>query len=353
MKASNKKKSWKISRILFLLTSLIFVAAATPGLAVVKLKLASETKLTVPQKGLTKSVFEVAVVEFVKLVSERSKGEIKIDAFYGTKGAIKELFGQTMMGTLDMMPLSTGVLSYFKGGENFSILWAPYLFQTPEEFSGWVDSDMARRMMGDLEKNMKIKILGPISWRTKRMLTTANTPIWSMADVKGVKFRTPPSRIFTEAFKSWGAIPTPMPFPELFMALKQDVVQGQDNGFDIVIGYQFYTVQNYMSLTDHMMSGFLLAMNMKKWKSLSTEQQELIQNVRREVLDWQKPLYKRSVDKYLSFAAAKGMKVVIPDLTGFRKTSRDLNLKLDANGKLWEKGLYEKVEKWLIKNYRQ
>jgi TRAP-type C4-dicarboxylate transport system substrate-binding protein len=257
------------------------------------------------------------------------------------------------MGTLDIVAFDTGILSYFKGGENFSILWSPYLFASPREFNEWIDSEMARGMMGDIEKNMKMKVLGPVYWRTNRMLSTNDTPIWSAADMKGIKFRTPPSRIFTEVFTAWGAIPTPMAFPELFMALKQNVVQGQDNGLDVVVGYQFYSVQKYAMVTDHMMAGYMLAVNQKRWESLTPEQQKIIQDVRKEILQWQVPLYNLAIEDLTQFGATKGLRVIIPDLSGFKKIAQEVNTKLDQEGTIWEKGLYKKVEDWLIKKYRQ
>ncbi|MBU2552584.1 MAG: TRAP transporter substrate-binding protein [Proteobacteria bacterium] len=336
-----------------LLTLVFVLSLAAPGLAGITLKMATEGKDVPPLEGIKQEIpGNQALKRFAALVKERTKGEIEVETFFGTMGDAKKLFGSTMMGSLDIVAFSTGILSYFKGGENFSILWSPYLFNTTEEFSGWIDSDMARGMMGDIEKNMKLKILGPIYDRTNRLLSTANTPIWTVADMKGVKFRTPPSRIFTEVFTAWGAIPTPMPFPELFMALKQDVVQGQDNGLDVLVGYQFFTVQKYAVITDHMMSGYMLAMNMKKWESLTPEQQKIIQDTRQEVLAWQKPLFKLAVEELTQFGATKGLRVIIPDLSGFKKISHDLNMKLDAEGAIWEKGLYKKVEDWLIKNYR-
>ena len=346
-------KGFKLMSVALL--ALVFVLSlVAPGLAEMKLKMAHEGKRLPPPEGLKhETPLYDALDRFAAEVTKRSNGEIQIEVFHGTMGSAKELFGSTMMGTLDIVGFDTGILSYFKGGENFSILWAPFLFATPREFSGWVDSDMARGMMGEMEKNMKIKILGSLVWRTNRMLSTADTPVWSVADMKGIKFRTPPSKIFTEVFSAWGAIPTPMPFPELFMALKQGVVQGQDNGLDVVVGYQFYNIQKYAMITDHMMSGYLLAMNQKRWDSLTPEQQKLIEDVRQEVLLWQEPRYKLALDDTIQFGATKGLRVIIPDLSGFKKISHDLNLKLDKEGTLWDTGLYKKVEDWLIKNYRQ
>lgn len=352
----NKTNNWKrltTAGLIIFCATLFQIATVSPSLAGIKLKMGNESKRLPPQNEITKILLmEEALDGFAKVLNERSNGEISIDIFYGTKGAAKDLFGQTMMGTLDMVAFTAGTLSYFKGGENFSLLWVPYLFQTPEEFSGWLQSDMARGMMGGIEKNMNIKILGPIFWRSNRQITTSDTPVWSMADMKGLKFRTPPARIFTETFKSWGAIPTPMPYPELFMALKQGVVEGQDNGIGVVIGSQFYTVQKYMSLTDHMMGCYLIAMNMKRWQAMTADQQKLIQDVRQEMLEWQVPKYKQVIKDYLNHAASQGLRVIIPDLTEFKNTSLELNRKLDAEGTIWEKGLYEKVENWLKKNYR-
>lgn len=347
------KKSWLWS-VMCLAVVVAALGLASPCLAKVKIKMAQEGKKLPPPPGLKHDLpGTLALDRFAEEVGKRTNGEIEIEVFHGTMGAAKELFGSVTMGTLDIVAFDTGILSYFKGGENFSILWSPYLFASPREFNEWVDSEMARGMMGDIEKNMKMKVLGPVYWRTNRMLSTNDTPIWSVADMKGLKFRTPPSRIFTDVFSAWGAIPTPMAFPELFMALKQNVVQGQDNGLDVVVGYQFYSVQKYAMVTDHMMAGYMLAVNQKRWESLTPEQQKIIQDVRKEVLKWQEPIYKMAIEDLTQFGATKGLRVIIPDLSGFKKIAQDVNTKLDQEGTIWEKGLYKKVEDWLIKNYRQ
>jgi len=347
-------KRMKMYGVVFFAAIFLILGGGRTCFAKIQLKMATEGKDVPPPKGITHPIpGTIALKRFARLVRERSNGEIDVEVYFGTLGHAKKLFGATMLGTLDIVAFSTGILSYFKGGEDFSILWAPWLFETPEEFTGWIQSDMARAMMPSIEKNMKMKILGPIYYRTNRMLTTKDKLVWSMKDMKGIKFRTPPSRIFTETFSSWGAIPTPMPYTELFMALKQGVVQGQDNGLDVVVGYQFYTVQNCAMVTDHMMCGYMLGMNMKRWKSLSPAHQRIIEDVRKEVLEWQKPLFHAALREYLLYAASHGMKVIIPDLTEFKKTSLEMNMRLDHEGGLWKKGLYKEVQQWLIENYRK
>jgi tripartite ATP-independent transporter DctP family solute receptor len=337
------------------LCSFLLVAGA-PGMtqAKVVLRMATEGQDNPPPEGIKHPIPDSASLKrFARLIKERSKGEMEVELFFGTMGPAKQLFASATLGTLDIVAFDTGILSYFKGGENFSVLWAPYLFHNVEEFNGWIDSDMAKGMMGPIEKNMKIKVLGPIYWRTNRMISTTDTPVWTVDDMKGLKIRVPPSRIFNEVFSAWGAIPTPMAFAELFMALKQGVVQGQDNGWDVLVGYQFYNVQKYAMISDHGMAGYLLAINQAKWDSLTPEQRKLIDDVRREVYAWQIPLFRESLTELTQYAASHGMRVIIPDLTGFRKIANDLNMKLDQDGSIWEKGLYKKTQDWLIQNFRQ
>jgi len=330
--------------------------AVGPGEAPAKitLKMATEGQDNPPPEGIKNRIPDTETLkQFANLVKERSKGEIEVEVFFGTMGPAKQLFGAATLGTLDIVAFDTGILSYFKGGENFSVLWAPYLFDNVEEFNGWIDSDMAKGMMGPIQSSMKVKVMGPIYWRTNRMVTTSNTAVRKVEDMKGLKIRVPPSRIFNEIFSAWGAIPTPMAFTELFMALKQDVVQGQDNGWDVVVGYQFYSVQKYGAVTDHGMAGYLLAINQAKWDSLTPEQRKLLDDARKDVYAAQIPQFKEAIAEWSGFAATKGMEIVKPDLSGFKKIGNEVNTKLDQDGSIWEKGLYQKVRDWVVQTYRK
>lgn len=353
------KRCWMkgIRQLLTGFFCLFFLIAIAPGAMAAKvvLKMASEGPDNPPPQGIKQPLPGAQTLKrFAELVKLRSKGEIEIEVFFGTLGPAKQLFAASTLGTLDIVGCDSAILSYFKGGENFSIMWAPYLFETPEEFSAWLDSDMARGMMASIEKNLKIKILGSIHWRPSRMLTTTNTPVQKVEDMKGLKIRVPPSRIFNEIFSAWGAIPTPLSFTELFMALKQGVISGQDNGWDAIVFAQFYSVQKYAVITGHGMAGYLIAMSQATWDRLTPAQRKLIEDVRKEVYVEQIPQFKEALAGYAQYATNQGgMTVIHPDLSGFKKIGNEINLKLDQEGKLWEKGLYKKVQDWLIQHRRK
>ncbi|WP_028954218.1 TRAP transporter substrate-binding protein [Synechocystis sp. PCC 7509] len=110
-----------------------------------------------------------------------------------------------------------------------------------------------------------------------RQISTSTKPISDAADLVGLKIRTPSSQLFNDFFCSLGAEPKTINFEQLYGALKDRVVDGQDNPINVIETNKFYEVQKYMSITNHMWSGFNLLANLQFWQTVPRDIQEIIQ----------------------------------------------------------------------------
>ena len=109
-----------------------------------------------------------------------------------------------------------------------------------------------------------------------RQITTSTKPIKTVADIEGLKIRTPPSKIWVDMFKELGAAPTPIAASEMYAALQTHVVDAQENPFTILETYRLFEVQRYISVTNHMWSNFWVVANADALKSLPPELQTIL-----------------------------------------------------------------------------
>jgi TRAP-type transport system periplasmic protein len=142
--------------------------------------------------------------------------------------------------------------------------------------------------------------------------------------------------------KAWGASPTPVPAAELYLAMKQGLVDGQDNGFDAIAGAKYFEVQKYAMRLDYIQSGLVVLMSADKWARLSPAQQKAMTDAAIDTEKWASKMTWEVAEKSLVTLRAAGMEIVEPDLAPFRKIAEETNRKFD--GELWQKGTVEKIQ---------
>jgi TRAP-type C4-dicarboxylate transport system substrate-binding protein len=198
-------------------------------------------------------------------------------------------------------------------------------------------------MLAKVEKVGGLKYLGFVGDRPSRMLTTSNRKVVKPEDLDGLKLRVPMVRSIKTFFEEMGAAPTPIPGAELYMALKQGVVDGQDNGWDAIVKASFYEVQNYVIETNYVRQGFIILGSAKTWNSLSKTEQKAILDAAIPTAEFVTEESNKIVASGKKFVVEKGVTVVKPDLEAFRSASvKVIQEKLD--GKDWAAGLYDKIQ---------
>jgi tripartite ATP-independent transporter DctP family solute receptor len=241
------------------------VAAALAGATLALPSLAQETlkmNISIAQN----SHYGVAIDAFAKEIEKRTNGRFKVQNFYsGALGAERESIEGVQLGTLDLTMTSTGPVPNFV--PEIAILDIPFLFRDYAHARGVLDGPIGQ----DLLKKFEAKGLVGLAWGENgfRHMTNNKRPVNAPDDLKGLKMRTMENPIHIQAYKQFGILPTPMAFTEVFTALQQGTVDGQENPLSVISAGKLGQVQKHVSLTGHVYSPALILMSKARWDKLS------------------------------------------------------------------------------------
>ncbi len=264
-----------------------------------QLKLASMTPAS--------HTYNLGAVKFAELVKERSKGRIEIKVFPdGQLGkGERELLEGMQQGNIDIYVGSTGPLGNFS--PSMLINDIPFLFRDFNHVDKVLDGPIGAQLLADLDKS---GLKGLAFWENGfRNLTNSKLAIKTPADAKGMKIRTMENKMHMLAFKTAGLNPTPMAWSEVFGALQQKVIDGQENPVVVIYTSKIYEVQKFLSLTQHVYSPAVLIVSSKKWQGMPKEDQEMLLKTAKEVAQYQRKLGRDAEEKQLGELAAKGMTI--------------------------------------------
>jgi tripartite ATP-independent transporter DctP family solute receptor len=236
----------------------VLAAAATGAQAQTVLKIGYATSPT--------SHYGVGSTVFCEEMEKGTQGRYKCQQFPSSAlGGEREQIEAVQLGTQDLVNTSTGPLGNFV--PEVRIVDIPFLFR---------DYDHARKVMDgpigqDLQKKMAAKGLINLAWTENgfRHMTNSKRPLNSAEDAAGLKMRTMENKVHMDGYKTFGILPTPMPFPELFTALQQGTVDGQENPIPVILASKFSQVQKHLSLTGHVYSPAALILSPAVWNKLS------------------------------------------------------------------------------------
>lgn len=169
------------------------------------------------------------------------------------------------LGTLDVTNTSTGPVSNFV--PEVGIVDIPFLFRDYAHARGVLDGPIGQEILA----KFPAKGIIALAWTENgfRHMTNSRRAIVKPDDVKGLKVRTMQNPVHIQAFQSIGVQPTPMAFSELFTALQQGVVDGQENPIPVILSSKFSQVQKHLSLTGHVYSPAMLLMSPALWNKLN------------------------------------------------------------------------------------
>jgi TRAP-type transport system periplasmic protein len=280
---------------------------------------------------------------YAKEVADRTGGEVKVQSFgAGQLGSVPQNYAGLRTGQIDMMLADSGTLALAKGGKDFNALFAPYVFRDNAHFEAFMMSPVFRDMLATAEKEAGFKYVGYVSDRAPRQLTTSSRKVLKPEDMKGLKIRVPETPTILEVMKAWGASPTPVPAAELYLAMKQGLVDGQDNGFDAIFGAKYFEVQKYAMRLDYIQSGLMVLMAADKWTRLTPSQQKALTDAIAETEKWASQMTWEGSEKSIAALRTAGMEIVEPDLVPFRKIAEEVTRKFD--GEMWARGTIQKIQ---------
>jgi TRAP-type transport system periplasmic protein len=266
-----------------------------------------------------------AAKQMAAKVEERTKGQVKLVLFPNNAlGSPPETLEQVVLGTLDMSLNTQGQLeNHVKASATPQI---PFLFDDYEHAHRTMDGPAMQWFMPQFEK-AGLVYLANWEWGF-RNLTNSKRPVTKPEDVKGLKIRVPPEFHLQALFESLGAMVTQIAWPEVYMALAQNVVDGQENPLSAIYYMKFYEAQKHVALTRHAYACKIPVISTKSWAKLNAEQQQILKEEAKRAGDWdRKTLNDEETDLIAKFEKA-GLQVTRPDLKPFRAAIGSANEKI-------------------------
>jgi tripartite ATP-independent transporter DctP family solute receptor len=208
----------------------------------------------------------VAIDTFAKEVEKRTGGRYKIQPFYsGSLGAERESTEAVQLGTQELTFTSTGPVPNFV--PEVKILDVPFLFRDYAHARAVLDGPIGQELL----QKFDARGIKALAWGENgfRHMTNSKRPVYGPDDLKGLKMRTMENPVHVQAYKGFGIIPTPMAFSEVFTALQQGTVDGQENPLSVITSAKFEQVQKYLTLTGHVYSPCVFLMNKSSFDKLS------------------------------------------------------------------------------------
>jgi tripartite ATP-independent transporter DctP family solute receptor len=342
-----KEKNHKKRGLIFLATVLaicsLLVFSPGPGFAAkhVTLRLAHSESVT--------NIRHKVCLWFAKRVNELSKGQVTIKIYPGgVMGSHTSCQEQVASGTLDFYITTAGLISVFDPQRTQELIELPYLFDTYSQAYAFMDTPFVTHIYDPLISK-GIRYLA--TWDNGfRHVTNSVRPIHKPEDLKGLKIRVVKSEMSIHILRALGANPVPMSYSELYTALGQHVVDGQENPFMNIYASKFYEVQKYMSLTKHQYSTLPVIMSEKSWEKLTELQQHAVLQACREAAPYMRRIVVANEGNQRAAMEKAGFKINdIPDLTPFREKCEAVYT--------WAKSAYpsDKVEQTLeeVKKIRE
>ncbi len=282
----------------------LFAAGSQEGAAKTEfkaqLKLATSTPMT--------HTYNLGAQRFADLVKERTGGRVTVTLYPdGQLGkGERELLEALQQGTIDIYVGSTGPLGGFS--PSMQILDIPFLFRGYEHVDAVLDGPVGRQLLDDLDK---VSMKGLAFWENGfRNLTNSRMAVRAPQDAQGLKIRTMENKVHLAAWKAAGLNPTPMAWGEVYGALQQRVIDGQENPIAVILTSKIYEVQKYFTLSQHVYSPAVLIVSTKLWGSLPVADQQVFLNTALEVAKYQRQLGRDNEQQNLAELEAKGMTVV-------------------------------------------
>ena len=251
-------KANRLSALVLAIGGLVVGFAADPAAAQVVMRMSISTGGDSHQK--------VAIDTFAKEVEVRTNGRYKIQNFYASAlGGEREATEAVQLGTQELTWTSTGPIPNFV--PEAKIFDVPFLFRDYAHARAVLDGPIGQEMMPKFEaRGIKLLAWGENGFRH---MTNSKRPINAPEDMKGLKMRTMENPVHIQAYKGFGIIPTPMAFGEVFTALQQGTVDGQENPLSVISANKFDQVQKHMTLTGHVYSAGVFLMSKQHFDKLA------------------------------------------------------------------------------------
>ena len=249
----------------------------------------------------------IAIDTFGKEVEKRTGGRYKVQSFYsGSLGGERESIEAVQLGTQELAFSSTGPVPNFV--PEAKILDIPFLFRDKAHARAVLDGPIGQEMLAKFEP----KGFKALAWGENgiRHMTNSKRSVNAPEDLKGLKMRTMENPVHVAAYKGLGIVTTPMAFPEVFTALQQGTVDGQENPLSVIMASKFDQVQKHLTLTGHVYSPGIFLMSKPVFDKLSAADKQAFLDAAKEGVKANRARVDEDDAKGVTELRSKGMTVI-------------------------------------------
>jgi tripartite ATP-independent transporter DctP family solute receptor len=277
-----------------------FVVAGTAALA----QDIQERTIKIGHLNNTDHPTSMGVKKFAELVAAKSGGKIKVTEFANSQLG-NELQQQSALvgGVQEMLVASTTSLAGIV--REFGLLDFPFLFSNARQADAVVDGPLGKMLSARLaDKGIVVLGFFDLGFRN---VTNSKRPITKGEDLDGLKLRVIPNPVFIETFKTFKANPVPLAFAELYGALENKAVDGQENPYAVILSSKLYEVNKFVSETNHVYATNPVQISKRFWDKLSPVEQKLLQDAATEAQNYQRVASREASSKAVAELKVKGM----------------------------------------------
>jgi len=310
------KRYERIPKIGFILSATVFLMATyiffTP------MAISVERTLRLGHGGDPASAFHQGITPYSDNVAKRTNNRLRIIIYPASQlGGNREMFEAVLLGNLDMASIPASFIASFIPE---ATMWSfPYLIQDEAYWNRLTRGKIGEKFRKIFERHgATLLSFHSVGFRH----TLSKKKVETIEDLKGVRFRIMESPIERITWTTLGAVPTPIPYSEVYMALKLGTVEAMENPLFFMVSMKFYEVTNYLIMTAHSHQTNMIVINKKIFDSLESDLQTILVNESLKGEEYISASVRGGDTEALKFLTAKGkgnLEPIQPDLTPFRK----------------------------------
>jgi tripartite ATP-independent transporter DctP family solute receptor len=288
----------------------------------------------------TNEPYHTEVLWAAQEIQKRTNNKYAVDVHPASALGNEQQINQALpLGTIDM--IYTGAAFAGASFPAIAISNAPYMFRDFNHWKAYSQSDLFKELADGYDQRTKNKIVALTYYGARH--TTANKAINTPADLRGMKLRVPQAPLYLMYTKAVGANATPIAFAEVYLALQNKTVDGQENPLPTIQAKKFYEVQTHINLTSHIFESLVTVIGPPLWNRLNAQEKETFSAVFREAAGRATDAIRASEQQLPEWFKAQGKTVVTPNIAAFIEAAKPLHNDA-ASGAGWTQQHYDRLQ---------
>ena len=281
----------------------------------------------------------IAAEKFSELVEQRTNGKIRVKLYpNGVLGHDRILIEGLTLRSVDMVISGPSIIGWYT--PEYGVFEAPFIFRDYEHMEKVMEGEIGQELATAIYSKRKI-YFPAFFHRGPRYLTTTNKKVISPSDLKGLKLRVPELPVYIKSWKIFGANPTPLAYSDMFMALKQGVVDGQENPLETIYTSHLHETQKYAMKTEHLISFYIATIGDYFFEKFNVDEQKILQDAISEAADFQNSLMKKYEEEYIKELTKAGVEFIEVDKEAFEKLALEKLPGIFQDK--WLPGIYQRI----------